>query len=210
MSDSSPYDNLTKEQLANLPPLDEMPTFVEHKKAILSKEFCERVCKWFDFQEEQGSYIHPRKDKYVADTQIFANSVGFSMNTIIPQLHEPVFHAFKTAAKDYFQKYPFIHTAGSHAILDFKIQKTRPGEGFTGWHYESGDIQHNRRFLTFMIYLNDINHGGETEFYYQKLKIKPAVGDMLIWPAGFTHMHKGHPPKKETKYIITTWMEYTG
>jgi hypothetical protein len=201
---------MTKEQVANLPPVTKQPTFIEHKKGVLSREFCKRVCDWFDFQETQGSYIIPRSDEYVTDTQIFANQVGFAMNSIVSTLHKPIYDVIGKAAKEYFEKYPFIHTAGSHAVVDFKIQKTRKGEGFTGWHYESGDLQHNRRFLTFMFYLNDVRQGGETEFYYQNLKFKPSAGDLLIWPAGFTHMHKGHPPKKETKYIITTWAEYTG
>lgn len=212
----NPYQNMTKEQVANLPPVDKTPDFIEHYKGVLTKEFCKRVTDWFDFQEETNSFVIDRRsDKYVTDTQIFAGSVGspvypgFQLNTISPVLHNPIFEVLKTAAQDYFKKYPFIHTAGSHSIIDFKMQKTKKGEGFTGWHYESGDVQHNRRFLTFMIYLNDVNNGGETEFYYQKKKFKPRAGDMLVWPAGFTHMHKGYSPKKETKYIITTWMEYT-
>lgn len=206
---ANPYDNLTKEELATLPPVKEQPTFIEHYKSILTKQFCRQVCDWFDFQEEQGSYVVGRNSKHVSDAQIFANEVGFAMNSITDNLHKPIYDALGEAARKYYEKYPFIRTAGSHSIVDFKLQKTRPGQGFTAWHYENGDIQHNRRFLTFMIYLNDVNNGGETEFYFQNKKFKPRAGDMLVWPAGFTHMHKGHPPKKETKYIITTWMEYT-
>ena len=55
-----------------------------------------------------------------------------------------------------------------------------------------------------MIYLNDIEEGGETEFLYQQLKIKPKRNTGVIWSGGFTHLHRGNPPSK-TKYILTGW-----
>ena len=42
-----------------------------------------------------------------------------------------------------------------------------------------------------MTYLNDVNDYGETEFYYQKLKIKPEKGKTVIWCADWTHTHRG-------------------
>ena len=78
------------------------------------------------------------------------------------------------------------------------------------YHYEqqSDDIQSQGRILTFMYYLNDIEEGGETEFVYQdRLKIKPTTGTLLIWPAGFTHTHRGLPPLDGDKYISTSWLE---
>ena len=59
-----------------------------------------------------------------------------------------------------------------------------------------------------MTYLNDVNKGGETEFYYQKLKIKPEKGLTLIWSADWTFTHKGHTTLDEDKYIITGWFNF--
>jgi hypothetical protein len=42
-----------------------------------------------------------------------------------------------------------------------------------------------------MTYLNDVTDGGETGFFYQDVKIKPQKGLTLIWPAIWTHTHKG-------------------
>ena len=42
-----------------------------------------------------------------------------------------------------------------------------------------------------MTYLNDVSDGGETEFYYQKLKVKPETGLTLIWGSDWTFTHKG-------------------
>jgi len=59
-----------------------------------------------------------------------------------------------------------------------------------------------------MTYLNDIKEGGETEFYYQKLKIKPETGLTLIWGTDWTTTHRGIPSKTETKYIATGWYSF--
>ena len=58
-----------------------------------------------------------------------------------------------------------------------------------------------------MLYLNDVDDGGETEFLHQSKRVKPEEGTFLIWPAGFTHMHRGNPPLKGEKYIVTSWVE---
>jgi hypothetical protein len=59
-----------------------------------------------------------------------------------------------------------------------------------------------------MTYLNDVDNGGETGFFYQDLKIKPEKGLTLMWPVAWTHTHKGYPSPNETKYIVTGWYGY--
>jgi len=59
-----------------------------------------------------------------------------------------------------------------------------------------------------MLYLNNIEQGGETEFLYQIKRIKPEADKLLIWPAGYTHVHRGNPPLSNDKYILTGWIEY--
>ena len=61
------------------------------------------------------------------------------------------------------------------------------------------------RVLAWTVYLNDVEEGGETEFLYQQLKIKPKANTAAIWPGGFTYLHRGNPPISETKYILTGW-----
>ena len=59
-----------------------------------------------------------------------------------------------------------------------------------------------------MTYLNNVNDGGETQWKYQKIETKPVQGDTVIWPADWTHTHKGCVSKTETKYIITGWYSF--
>ena len=57
-----------------------------------------------------------------------------------------------------------------------------------------------------MIYLNDVEEGGETEFLYQKRKFKPEKGTVMVWPGAYTHLHRGNPPMSD-KYIATGWYQ---
>ena len=57
-----------------------------------------------------------------------------------------------------------------------------------------------------MYYLNNVNEGGETEFYHQKLKVKPTIGSLVIFPTFFTHLHKGNVPISNDKYILNFWL----
>ena len=59
-----------------------------------------------------------------------------------------------------------------------------------------------------MTYLNDVKKNGETEFFYQKLKIKPKKGLTLIWPATWEYTHRGNICKEQEKYIVTGWYSY--
>lgn len=93
---------------------------------------------------------------------------------------------------------------------DFNIQKYSPGQAFHGWHFErTGPFDRvGLRHLVFMTYLNDIVDGGETEWFYQKIKVRPQKGLSIIWPAEWTFLHRGLPAPKETKYIVTGWYSY--
>ena len=86
------------------------------------------------------------------------------------------------------------------------MQKTNPGGGYHLWHSEQGNEDHSARCLVYSLYLNDIDDAGETEFLYQKLRISPKENSMVIWPAAFTHTHRGNVVHgNKSKYIITGW-----
>ena len=87
----------------------------------------------------------------------------------------------------------------------FKIHKVRKSEGYHIWHYEKSSPEKIDRLMAYMTYLEVPKKGGETEFLHQSLRIEPVVGRTLIWPAGYTHMHRGNPPLDGEKMYITGW-----
>ena len=95
-------------------------------------------------------------------------------------------------------------------MADFKYQITNPSQGYHVWHpeYDHNISETRLRWGVWTFYLNDIEEGGETEFLYQSLRIKPKQGTLCLFPAYYTHTHRGNPPLKDTKHIITGWIQY--
>ena len=53
---------------------------------------------------------------------------------------------------------------------------------------------------------NEINE--KLEFCRKNIKIKPEKGLTLIWPADWTHTHRGIASPTQEKFIITGWFNY--
>lgn len=96
-------------------------------------------------------------------------------------------------------------------IGEINAQKyAKQNGGYPYWHSEvypqAGHNDALHRMLLFMFYLNDVEEGGETDFYYQQVSVKPKAGRIVIAPAYFTHTHRGCIPKSNDKYILTSWV----
>ena len=85
------------------------------------------------------------------------------------------------------------------------IQKYIEGGGYHQYHQEHGP-RHSLRMLVWMLYLNDSKCG--TEFPQWNKIVKAKQGRLVIWPAFWTHVHRGVTPNKGTKYIATGWFNY--
>jgi hypothetical protein len=104
---------------------------------------------------------------------------------------------------------PLVETVFRPGAIN--LQRYRAGQGgYPYWHCElyprdrSADTLH--RHLLWTLYLNDGFTEGETEFLYQRRKIVPRTGTLLLAPAGFTHTHRGNRPQGGDKLIATSWV----
>lgn len=90
-----------------------------------------------------------------------------------------------------------------------KFQKTKKNAiGFAHFHAEQGPGEASSRVVVWTIYLNDVTEGGETEFPVQGVRVQPKKGALCLFPAGYTHLHRGNPPYSNDKYILTGWLSY--
>jgi hypothetical protein len=122
------------------------------------------------------------------------------------------FDQVKVIMEKYIKKYPFCDYYNPWDVsIPVNIQHYKPGEGFHAWHSEriSGNPDLANRHMVFMTYLNDVTDGGETEFFHQEMKIQPRKGLTVIWPADWTHTHRGVTSPTQEKYIVTGWYVYT-
>jgi len=124
----------------------------------------------------------------------------------------PAVHTFMTRFidcwKQYTAQYSVLGDCGDHRVYFMKLQKTLPGEGYHTWHFESDNKERSGRIAAWGLYLNTIDEGGETEWLYQKKRIAATEGTLVVWPAGYTHAHRGNPPLSGEKYLLTGWVEF--
>jgi hypothetical protein len=177
-------------------------------KDFVPNELIDNYINYFNNCQKQGM-VFPRK---VDETFVADHAIG----TIMDAEHIPMTYNnkpfvdlfFKDVYPLYVQKYSYLKKLSQHNILEVKIQKTKIGEGYHTWHCENAEMKARNRIMAFMLYLNDVEEGGETEFLYQKCRFKPQKNTLMIWPSQFTHVHRGNPPLSNDKYIITGWVEY--
>lgn len=58
-----------------------------------------------------------------------------------------------------------------------------------------------------MTYLNDVVDGG-THFKYFNHTEKATKGKTIIWPADWTHTHRGQISNTQEKIIATGWFSH--
>jgi len=174
-------------------------------------EECDKAIKLFEEQDRFHNTLNRKKFENSdslrkKDTQFFAHAKNIdtwwtNLRTLIVNFEIAFNHYITTTGADaVFNHEPFHYT-------QLKIQKTLPGEGYHVWHTEHHvGFETEPRAFAYSIYLNDVEDGGETEFLNQSIRVKPKKGRIAIWPAGFPYVHRGNPPLKGEKYILTSWM----
>ncbi len=169
---------------------------------------CDNLIKLFkDSNNKVLGKTNNGVDKKVKDSLDLQLSLSDISNHKSLQLY---FEQLLTCVNLYKKKYKFCDTIVTKWGTEsrFNIQKYIPSQGYHGWHCEKSGINSSKRHLVFMTYLNTVKKGGETEWYYQKLKVKPEKGLTVIWSADWTFTHKGLTTINEDKYIITGWFEF--
>jgi prolyl 4-hydroxylase len=61
------------------------------------------------------------------------------------------------------------------------------------------------RYLVFLWYLNDVEHGGETYFPTLDMAIQPKAGRLLMFPPYWMFQHEGKAPRSGEKFIFSTY-----
>lgn len=193
-------------------------TFIGVFSDVYPEGYCEHLIEAFDHHQSIGAGANrqdPRQEgRYAAhkhikdDYAIFCNGKNIRFDPFNGEAITTVFfNGLQKCFDAYTEEFSTLKDA-SLSGTEIKLQKTCGGQGYHSWHAEQGN-GHENRVLVYMLYLNTIdNNSAETEFLYQQKRIQPVKNTMLIWPASFTHTHRGNPVHGETpKYVVTGWFE---
>jgi len=173
----------------------EIPDFIEVYKNAFSKEYCDELISFFNEYQSLGM-TKSRRDEGSKpidkdDTFLFLSNIDIlRVNNKLVEHFNDVF--WNGCYPQYSDKYNILSAIEEHSIYEIKLQKTKPGEGYHIWHCEQGNSNTSKRLMAFTVYLNDDYDAGETEFLYQQKRIKANTGDLCIFPASYTHTHRGN------------------
>jgi hypothetical protein len=117
--------------------------------------------------------------------------------------------ALQGVLNKYLVRFPFAETSRFQVTEPLSMQWYPKGGGFKQWHTErSNALPGNaHRHLVFMTYLNDAEDGG-TEWFHQQKYVPAKKGYTVIWPADWTHFHRGRVTTNYEKMIITGWFSF--
>ena len=175
-------------------------------------EFCAELIDSMDKAISMGLYQTRQTEPQVLkvdkqDEQIYHEQYVNSM--LFGKAHSYFMKIMEEAILPTYRGFYDVMMAATPSHLhSVKLQRTEKGGGYHLWHYEQDGRECADRQMTFILYLNDIEDGGETEFLYQNRRIKPKAGTLVLWPASYTHTHRGNPPLSNTKYIMTGWYSF--
>jgi len=186
-----------------------MEDFIREYKAE-NTTACKKIIKWFEEHPELHNEGHvgdkrgekkiDKKCKDSTDISLYLNEVYAEES--IRELMEFLWQCVLS----YLDDFPILNTVDFSMVERINFQRYKPPTGgFKSWHTERVTLSKADRILTWMIYLNTVDNGGETEFKHLDKKIKAEEGKVLIWPTDFTHEHRGVPSPTGEKYIITGW-----
>ena len=194
---------------------------------VLSEDKCNQIIKKFNSKKKQHGQgrvgsgtdlnIKNSKDIHIStapgwkrEDKLFNDIITKGHQEYWNHLNNPRvnnFHFFTDPTHTTRFKFHPVQDPNSDLIdTGYQIQKTEPGKGYV-WHHDFDQIVKNDvvgiRYLTYILYLNTVEEGW-TQFYNQN-QISPVAGRLVFFPAIWTYLHQGYPPK-QTKYIMTGWM----
>jgi len=187
--------------------------FIGMYNNVFADGFCNHIISQFEYLTSVGNYAGgSRKDTegidktLKDDTALFLSGSNHEMNLFNGENPKNLFfQGLQNCFEVYSQEYDALEKFRI-TCSNLKIQRTDPGQGYHIWHCEQGPGTFSARVVTYMCYLNTITDAGETEFLYQKLRIPPKENTMILWPAAYTHTHRGNVVHGSTsKYVVTGW-----
>lgn len=190
--------------------------FIKMHHGVYPDGYCQHLINEFERLTQSGAGTNRQIGEGAArhrkdDLQLELNA---GVHAVAPFEDKPAigifFEGLQACYDDYATQFSVLKQGRIHGT-HMKMQRTNPGGGYHIWHGEQGNGDHADRVLVYMLYLNSLGdgEGGETEFLYQRCRIVPQANTMLLWPAAFTHAHRGNTVLgNQSKYIVTGWFYY--
>ncbi len=181
-------------------------TFIFEQRNALSAEVCREAIERFERTTEEQ---YEGRIGQMADTD---RSLKKTTDLVVSgkahwkDIDQALFRSLGHAILEFRETFPYFK--GPFKDMGYGLQRYLAGEHYH-WHIDGGSHDFSQRQLVAIWYLNDVpGPGGETEFLFQDVKIKPEQGKLLLFPPFWTHEHRAVTLHSGSKYIATTWVVF--
>jgi predicted 2-oxoglutarate/Fe(II)-dependent dioxygenase YbiX len=144
----------------------------------------------------QGPFQDARTNLILEVTHLASTS----NNPVLQNIHNQFNMMLLAASVPYAQRY---NIAEGLVHEGYGLLRYEGGQEYKP-HYDGGTP--TGRAISAVCYLNNDYEGGEIEFPYFNVKIKPLPGMLILFPSNFAYAHRAHPVTKGTKYAMVTWI----
>ena len=181
-------------------------SFVFERPGALPPAFCEAVIERFEANPAQ-QYVGRIGQLREADASVKQTTdLVVSNKEDWRDVDALLFQSLAAAMREFRERFPYFQ--GPFKDCGYQVQRYRPGE-FYHWHIDGGSHELSQRQLVALWYLNDVpGPGGETEFLYQAISVRPTQGKLVLFPPFWTHEHRAATLQTGVKYIATTWVVF--
>jgi hypothetical protein len=173
----------------------------------INDDLCSEFVKWFNGLSEHNLTMSSMQNSGMPGLsrkdEVIDIPDGLIATCFPKGMCQPLWQNLVECYKIYHNECDVENQLTSH---DFKAHRVHPSGGYHVWHHERSYLTSFKE-LAWMIVLEAPKRGGETEFLHQSIRIEPKVGQLTIWPAGFTHKHRGNPPLEGQKTYLTGWFD---
>ena len=183
----------------------ELKKFVLIVDNTIPKEVCEKLIVKFNELED----IHQKIDNNGTPNFTQLNITKYK-DVFGDELHSELESYILNAVKLYYDNIPetfFWKHGFTYEQLRIKRYNNNNHDQF-GSHIDAVSSDTAKRFLAFFWYLNDVEEGGETEFFNIGLKVKPKAGKLVMFPPLWLFPHKGNKPISNEKYLLSSYLHF--
>lgn len=114
----------------------------------------------------------------------------------------PIFTYMNDMVKEYLYNYSQRYEVGFAYVENTQLLRYSAGQEYKK-HFDTGpDFP---RVISALLYVNDVEEGGETRFVYFDEAVKPKAGRLVIFPSNYAYTHEAKPPTNGSKYVFVFW-----
>ena len=191
----------------------------------LSKDRCQEIIDFFETKIEANKAFQGVTMAGV--NKDVKNTIDYNFRGSIKireeELKDSVLNCFSTYTYEHYLPsivdltiFPFNEMLENNTYFNgLNLQKYIKNQGhFNRWHVENSSKITGTRAFVYILYLNDVEEGGTTDFLFKDretgdyFSVVPKQGTLVIHPTHFPYIHRGSIPVSSDKYIATTWLEY--